>query len=126
MTDVEGFPRGLLIPDADAAYLVAVLGYVVESGRRGGARPSQRLVDIHARLEAGTRGNASTRVADGLPAIGLTGAWLSTSEAALLLGISADAVRWHCRRGNLVSRRAGGRVVVSAASVEDMREERSA
>jgi hypothetical protein len=126
VTDVEGFPRGLLIPDADAAYLVAVLAYVVESSRRGGALPSQRLVDIHARLEAGTRGNASTRVADGLPAIGLTGAWLSTSEAALLLGISADAVRWHCRRGNLVSRRAGGRVVVSAASVEDMREERSA
>jgi hypothetical protein len=126
VTDVEGFPRGLLIGDADAAYLVAVLAYVVESSRRGGARPSRRLADIHARLEAGIRGTASTRVADGLPAIGLTGAWLSTSEAALLLDISADAVRWHCRRGNLVSRRAGGRVVVSAASVEDMREERSA
>jgi Helix-turn-helix domain len=48
-------------------------------------------------------------------------AWVGTAEAAAELGISADGVRWHCRHGNLESRRFGRQWMVTAASIEDFK-----
>jgi excisionase family DNA binding protein len=46
--------------------------------------------------------------------------WLTLTEAADLLGCTADAVRMRVKRGRLDSRRQGRRIYVSAASVDGL------
>lgn len=43
---------------------------------------------------------------------------MGTAEAADLLGISADTVRWHCRAGNLEFRRVGRQLMIPVSSIE--------
>lgn len=50
---------------------------------------------------------------------------VGTDEAAAELGISADAVRWHCRKGNLDGRRVGRQVMVAVSSIEDFKRRRA-
>ncbi len=42
--------------------------------------------------------------------------WISTGQAARLLGVSADAVRMRVNRGTLVGRRRGRRIEIDASS----------
>lgn len=44
---------------------------------------------------------------------------VGTDEAAAALGISADGVRWHCRKGNLESRKVGRQLMITTASIEN-------
>jgi excisionase family DNA binding protein len=44
---------------------------------------------------------------------------IGTAEAAAVLGISADAVRWHCKQGNLEHRRVGRHLMITKSSVEN-------
>ncbi len=46
---------------------------------------------------------------------------MGTAEAAAELGVSADTVRWHCRKGNLDGKRVGRQLMVTGSSVEALR-----
>jgi Helix-turn-helix domain len=48
----------------------------------------------------------------------------TTAEAAAALRISADLVRYHCRKGNLQRRKVGQQVMVSRSSVESFKHTR--
>jgi hypothetical protein len=84
----------------------------------------QALAEAHA-AASNSRSDSRQREQKCLPAseFVLSGhdSWVGTSAAAALLGISADGVRWHCRRGNLESRKVGRQVMVSMASIESLR-----
>jgi hypothetical protein len=46
---------------------------------------------------------------------------VGTAEAAAALGISADTVRWHYRKANLDGRRVGRQLMVTTASIENLK-----
>ncbi|MEB3062479.1 helix-turn-helix domain-containing protein [[Mycobacterium] zoologicum] len=46
--------------------------------------------------------------------------FVSPSEAADMLGITADAVRWRCRSGKLPSRKAGRRTVIPVSALNGL------
>lgn len=52
--------------------------------------------------------------------------FVSPSEAADMLGITADAVRWRCRSGKLPSRKDGRRTVIPVSALNDLQYERGA
>ncbi|WP_406813976.1 helix-turn-helix domain-containing protein [Mycobacterium sp. M23085] len=49
-------------------------------------------------------------------------ACVGTAEASAELGISADAVRWHIRRGNLASRKVGRQLMVTTSSLDRLKD----
>jgi DNA-binding CsgD family transcriptional regulator len=50
---------------------------------------------------------------------------ITTAEAAATLGISPDAVRWHCRKGNLESRKVGRQLMVTTTSIENYKQRKA-
>lgn len=49
--------------------------------------------------------------------------FVSPSDAADLLGITADAVRWRCREGKLPSRKDGRRTLIPLSALNDLQDE---
>lgn len=47
--------------------------------------------------------------------------YVGTTDAAAELGMPTDAVRWHCRRGNLEHTKVGRQLMVSTAAIEDFK-----
>jgi hypothetical protein len=116
------------VPCDDGAYLVAVIDRLVAEGRRAGAAPSARLVGIRDRLVSSLRDLARVDASDWAPtsqSVVALDAWLTPADAGVRLEISADAVRWHWRQGNLEGRKVGRQVLVSAASIEALRVRRA-
>lgn len=50
---------------------------------------------------------------------------VGTAEAAAELGISPDAVRWHCRHGNLDAKRVGRQLMVTTSSILNYKQRRN-
>ena len=89
---------------ADVQY---ALGEAITDSRHGNQRPAA----IPVKREP--LGSAVTEILDSRNEV-------STTEAAAALGMSTDLVRHHCAAGNLDSRKAGGRVMVTVASIESL------
>jgi excisionase family DNA binding protein len=121
----------VLVPPDDAEYLVQVISYIEAANKRqGGVQLSARLVSIRHRLAAAVRdvthADASTEVPAAHQLIALTSeACIGTAEAAELLGITVDAVRWHYRNGNLEGRKMGRQVVITAESIDALKARRA-
>lgn len=95
---------GVMISRRVAAQIVDVVDVLEELlRRRSGALPEsirelRQELEYHSRTRAGPRVNASTRIdSEALPHDST--AVVSAATAAGRLGLSQDAVRWHCRRG---------------------------
>jgi DNA-binding CsgD family transcriptional regulator len=120
---------GVLFSVDDAAYIGKVIDHIEASGRRRGAPLSARLALIRQQIAAavmGVHADASARVPEVAQLIALTSeACIGTAEAAEILGMSADSVRWHCRNGNLDGRRMGRQVVITAESIEALKARRA-
>ncbi len=52
--------------------------------------------------------------------------WLTPTQAALRLGVSAEAIRQYCNQGRLVAVRTGHGRLIDPASVERLAKEREA
>jgi hypothetical protein len=119
----------VLVPHPDAAYLVKLIDYLIETGKRQGAAPSADLVRIRNELgtsaRASARADASVTAVAAQPVLHLAAdAVVDTSEAAESLGITADAVRWHWRNGHLEGHKMGRQLVITATSVERLKARR--
>ncbi|WP_139043255.1 helix-turn-helix domain-containing protein [Mycobacterium lentiflavum] len=126
-----------LVRRVDAIELAADVGrlvvhwlgdYAEIKRQRYGCTPEGVVAVQHALAAAiVSDGDSRQHEAEGL---GLTGvllsAYVDTAVAAQRLGLTADAVRWHCRRGNLASRRVGRQLMVSTESISDFKSRRTA
>lgn len=135
--------------DADAAVLVLVAESWLRIAARDGVPPAGPVVDVLARLALAAPVAAARcplllrmvgpRVAwqvnaeaialaasESTPDMVPASRWLSTGEAAQLLGCSPDTVRWWLRRGQLTGRRSERGWQVAAASVRQWRVQRAA
>lgn len=121
----------------DAGHLlVHWLGQLADIGRhRNGCAPIG-LIEVQQALAEAVAGGGDSRQREpeGLAAAEILGlnrdTEITTAEAAAQLGLPADSVRWHCRRGNLDSRKVGRQHMVTVASIESYKrrkaEDRSA
>lgn len=119
--------EGVLV-SADAAQVITFwLGqYAKLCAERNGAVPNG-LPELQRALAESAAGSRQRECGAGveLPALPFVHeAELTTDEAAEQLGITPDAVRWHCRRQNLASRRVGRSFVIPASAVEEFARER--
>jgi hypothetical protein len=108
--------------------LVHWLGNYAELARqRYGCTPQGLIETQHAIAEAVVGDSRQREVKrSALQELLLSGhgSDVDTARAADLLGITADSVRWHCRKGNLVFHRVGRQMMISAASIENLMLER--
>ncbi|BCJ83963.1 hypothetical protein [Mycolicibacterium sp. TY81] len=95
---------GVMISRRVAAQIVDVVDVLEELLRRRSSvlpasiRELRQELDYHSRARAEPRVNASARIdSEALPHDST--AVVSVATAAGQLGITQDAVRWHCRRG---------------------------
>jgi hypothetical protein len=108
-----------------ARRLVEWLGELAEIRRRTNGCPPIGLVEVQQALAEAVAGGGDSRQREpeGLAAAEILGlnrdTEITTAEAAAQLGIPADLVRWHCRRGNLDSRKVGRQHMVTVASIEN-------
>ncbi|WP_136245914.1 helix-turn-helix domain-containing protein [Mycobacterium intracellulare] len=119
---------GMVVPGDLAALIARWLGDYAQFRRQPGQSgvPILLLEVQHAFAEYGAAASDSRqRERDGLGASELVAfegdAWMGTAEAAAELGISADTVRWHCRKGNLDGRRFGRQLMITLASLESLK-----
>lgn len=129
MTDVVRL-GGLVVSEDAAAELVAALDQLDRLAAPRGMRLSNRLSGIRRELATCTSradipGHASNAAAYALDGPSFELSVVETATAAEQLGITADAVRWLCRRGQLIAVRTGGRWWVSVRSLEDYRARRA-
>jgi hypothetical protein len=112
---------GVLVPRADAAFLVAVFDELIRQGKRNGATPSARLVEVRNALAAAARVGASTD-RDEAPTVFNWGSTdvVDVGAAALALGIARDTVRWHHRKGHLQGYKVGRQLLLTIDSIEAM------
>jgi hypothetical protein len=119
----------VLVPHQAAAYLVKLIDYLIELGRREGGAPSADLVEIRNALVVSarvtTRADTRTNAAVAQSVLHLAAdACVDTADAAETLGITPDTVRWHWRKGNLEGRKMGRQLVITVASVERLKARR--
>lgn len=84
------------------------------------------LAEAYAAVSGSRRREQGAVEAVGIVISGHDDAFVGTAEAAAALGISPDAVRWHWRKGNLDGRKVGRQLMVSTASIENLKTKRSA
>jgi Helix-turn-helix domain len=127
VTKVDGV---MITPDV-ARLLVYWLGQLAEVARQRNGWPPRGLVEVQTALAegvaaAGSRGRESEGlVAAAVLRSGEEEPLVGVEDAAKVLGIRPDTVRWHCRRGNLETHEVGGHRLITAASLERLRAERS-
>lgn len=109
-------------------YLVHWLGDLIRIKQQPGqpgvpeglVAAQKALAEAHAAVSDSRRQEQNRGVAAEIVALPHD-ADVGTAEAAAELGISADAVRWHFRKGNLDGRRVGRQLMVSARSIENLK-----
>ncbi|MEY8015256.1 helix-turn-helix domain-containing protein [Mycobacterium servetii] len=115
----------------DAARLVVHwLGQLAEITRQRNGCPPEGLVEFQHAIAEELVADSRRREQGGSRPHELVGfeheqRYMEPAEAATALGVSADTVRWHCRKGNLDGRKFGRQVMVTAASVEALKARRS-
>jgi hypothetical protein len=128
--DLAGAVRRLDVVAIDpdlARALVFWLGkYADLATQRNGCVPAGLAEVQYAIAEAAVGVGDSRQREESLAAIAETvvlghDAYVDTATAAAALGCTADTVRWHCRKGNLVSKKSGRQTMVTVASVEDLK-----
>lgn len=122
---------GVFLDPGEVSYALAAFDVLLQ-----GRRPSARLASFIGKLrdageDAGVSGaDSGTGVRVIAPEDDCTRPsrydLLDSTEAAKILGVSANGVRDLCRRGSLASFRAGGRWLLPAAAVVQRAERRSA
>lgn len=120
--------RGVFMSADDAAYIAEALRLLARLMAEQRAQPSARLVAATTNLAKAAESGSATgpNGSEGLPLRASAAdsvhhpgyALMSTGDAARLLHCGPRNVRDLMRRGRLVGRRAGGRWLVDAASVE--------
>lgn len=88
-------------------------------------RPAQTVLAEAFAERTGSRWREQERLEAGEIVMSGYDAQVGTTEAAAELGISPDAVRWNCRRGNLESRKVGRQLMVSTSSIENFMRRRA-
>jgi len=97
-----------------ARFLVHCLGRLAAVlGQQNGCAPEALVTLQHALAEPESPG-----ASDLLP---LGYELVDTETAANMLGLKADSVRWHRRRGNLESRKVGRQLMITVASIENLK-----
>lgn len=117
---------GILITTDVARLLVRWLGRLTEITRQRNGCPPLGLVELQGALTDECAADSRRREQDGLGARELVAfdheqQYVWPPEAAAELGVSADTVRWHFRKGNLDGRKFGRQLMVTAASVEALK-----
>ncbi len=126
---IEAARPGVLLDLDDAQYVSRALAHLVaEINADRGRVASARLVAVTERLaracETARRATpaasnvASSAVADPPPPDDSPYEWITSVEAARILGCTPANVRDRAGRGTLPARRAGGRWVLPAAAIE--------
>lgn len=116
---------GLVVP-ADVAQLLArwLADYAQFRRQPGQSGVPMLLLEIQrafAEFAAGSSRQREDLRPMSLEVLPSTYAEVDTSEAAAALGCSADNVRWHIARGNLMSRKVGRQHMISVGSLEGLR-----
>ncbi|ORV61486.1 hypothetical protein AWC03_09815 [Mycobacterium europaeum] len=92
-----------------------------QSGVPEGVLAAQRaLAEAYAAISDSRRREADRPMATEFLISGHD-ARVGTDEAAAELGVSADTVRWHYRKGNLDGRKVGRQLMVTVASIETLK-----
>jgi hypothetical protein len=92
--------------------------------QENGCAPEDLIASQHVLVEAVVADGSRRREAEWVCApSGLLSGYdlVGTEAAAKMLGLKADTVRWHCRKGNLEYCTVGGRIMVSVASIESLK-----
>lgn len=124
---------GVFLDEADTRLVVEVLGYLDRIATENGRRPTPKVEALRHRLKSAYLTVSGRTVPDGASPSSPTRRSLlpsghelvDTGQAARLLGISPDTIRYHARRGNLPAQRAGGRWLYDAAAVAALAEQRA-
>lgn len=122
---------GITISDDVAVLVVQVIDALDAVGRKGGGVLGREVAKLRNELaecvstRVDTRVGVSAEVPAALAVLALdVNAVVDTKTAARRLNMTADGVRWHCRRGTLERTKIQGRWWITTASIDEFENER--